>query len=175
MKKSLFVLPALLMACGFEPEAGTYTIEIAVIDDGCGMMGERNTDTGYADTGATDEAALTWGLTLAEDGSTVTLDEMFVCERDGKSFKCDDTAVWWDANEDMMMDAVVSIAQTIDAKWASATTIEGDLTMGFSCIGAECDSAAVLFEESGSAIPCTSTGTFTAALGEDSADEEASE
>ena len=73
MKKSLFVLPVLLMACGFEPEAGTYDMELTVVDNGCDMDFEGESDTG--DAGDED---MTTDVELAEDGSTVTLGFPFV-------------------------------------------------------------------------------------------------
>lgn len=155
MKKSLFVLPALLMACGFEPEAGTYDLEMTVIDDGCGLDTPDEADTG--DVGEDDG---TTEIELAEDGSTVTIDGDMVCDRDGNAFSCALSEEMFDATE-MGMDGVVNLSQTMEAAWSDATSFDGDLVFSLSCEGADCADVGDMMEMT---LPCSTTGTFSGTM-----------
>lgn len=155
MNKSIFILPALLMACGFEPEAGTYNMEMTIIDDGCGLDIADDPDTG--DVGEDDD---TTEIELSEDGSTVTIDEDMVCDRDGNAFSCALSQEIFDATE-MGMDGLVSLSQTIEAEWSDATSFDGDLVFSLSCEGADCADVSDMMEMT---LPCSSTGTFSGTM-----------
>ena len=153
MKKSLFVLPALLMACGFEPEAGTYDMETTATEDGCAVE-----DAGEGDTGA-DESTSTMDIVFSDDGSTLTIDGETTCERSGRSFSCDDTFEVLDA-ADFDMVAIISMNQILNAKWTDPTHFDGDFEIGLVCEGDDCTELVETMLEID--VPCTSVGTFSA-------------
>jgi hypothetical protein len=158
MKKSLFVLPALLMACGFEPEAGTYDLELTVVDNGCDMDFEGESDTGDAG-----DEGMTTDVELAEDGSTVTLDGEIVCARSGNGFTCEESEQVLDASADIdpEMEGIISFTQIMDAQWSDATSFDGDFSFAFVCEGADCEDVAAMVEMD---LPCDTNGTFAASM-----------
>lgn len=158
MKKSLLVLPVLLMACGFEPEAGTYDLELTVVDNGCDMDFEGEPDTGDAGN-----EGLTTDVELAEDGSTVTLDGDFVCDRDGNGFLCEVTEPVLDASVDIDpdMEGIISFTQMMDGDWSDATSFDGNFSFAFVCEGADCEDVAAMVEMD---LPCDTNGTFAASM-----------
>ncbi len=151
---SLAAFVLTLAACGsIEPLPGQYAITSATVGvDTCELGGEADIEEEVI-TLAIDEDAVTVSI---GDSDGVTFD----CEMDKSDLVCEEVVQTQDAGGDDG-DAMLTLAWSLGGTFADESTLDpGELSLNYSCEGADCDLFAADAEIT---LPCQTAFTITAA------------